>query len=291
MNGGELRCCADRNASCETGNGPRSGPAHTVRPWHPRACRDSQAVTRAGRRVPADPLHRRAADRPAARGRPTAGARRLPGRLDQRDRRRQGSHGAAGPAACRHRAADVRHRHRQHLGQGAADRARRRRPAAEAYPGRLVLGLGTGYPQQAAAVGREFGSPLASMRDYLERMAAPTMTPAPAAPYPRIVAANGQKMMALAGELADGALPAGLPPQFTARARAALGPASYWSWRCPRSSTPTTRAARAQARQAAAASLGRPWYAAAIAGLGYSEQQIASVAARSRRRARRPRGR
>jgi alkanesulfonate monooxygenase SsuD/methylene tetrahydromethanopterin reductase-like flavin-dependent oxidoreductase (luciferase family) len=38
-------------------------------------------------------------------------------------------------------------------------------------------------------------------------MAAPTMTPAPAAPYPRIVAANGQKMMALAGELADGALP------------------------------------------------------------------------------------
>ena len=115
---------------------------------------------------------------------------------------------------------------------------------SQAYPGRLVLGLGTGYPQQAAAVGREFGSPLASMRDYLERMAAPTMTPAPAAPYPRIVAANGQKMMALAGELADGALPAGLPPQFTARARAALGPGKLWSSRCLRSSTPTTRKRR-----------------------------------------------
>ena len=59
---------------------------------------------------------------------------------------------------------------------------------ADAYPGRFVLGLGAGYPQQAAAVGREFGSPLAAMRDYLERMAAPTMTPAAAAPYPRIVA-------------------------------------------------------------------------------------------------------
>ena len=86
---------------------------------------------------------------------------------------------------------------------------------SQAYPGRLVLGLGTGYPQQAAAVGREFGSPLASMRDYLERMAAPTMTPAPAAPYPRIVAANGQKMVALAGELADGALPRTWQPART----------------------------------------------------------------------------
>jgi alkanesulfonate monooxygenase SsuD/methylene tetrahydromethanopterin reductase-like flavin-dependent oxidoreductase (luciferase family) len=42
---------------------------------------------------------------------------------------------------------------------------------AQAYPGRLVLGLGVGYPQQAAAVGREYGRPLAVMRDYLERMA------------------------------------------------------------------------------------------------------------------------
>ena len=62
---------------------------------------------------------------------------------------------------------------------------------AQAHPGRLVLGLGVGYPQQATAVGREFGSPLAAMRDYLERMAAPTMTPAPEAPYPRIIAASG----------------------------------------------------------------------------------------------------
>ena len=43
---------------------------------------------------------------------------------------------------------------------------------AQTYPGRLVLGLGAGYLQQAAAVGREFGSPLAAMRDYLERMTA-----------------------------------------------------------------------------------------------------------------------
>jgi alkanesulfonate monooxygenase SsuD/methylene tetrahydromethanopterin reductase-like flavin-dependent oxidoreductase (luciferase family) len=122
---------------------------------------------------------------------------------------------------------------------------------SQAYPGRLVLGLGTGYPQQAAAVGREFARPLASMRDYLKRMAAPTMTPAPAAPYPRIIAANGQKMMALAGELADGAAirssrsprwpttssarssPTGTPTRSRPRSPRTWQPARTTSYSCP----------------------------------------------------------
>ncbi len=149
---------------------------------------------------------------------------------------------------------------------------------AQAYPGRFVLGLGSGYPQQAAAVGREFGSPLAAMRDYLERMAAPTMTPAPEAPYPAIVAANGPKMIALAGELADGALPAGLPPEFTAQARERLGPDKLLVVALSAITDTTDReAARASAKTTVAASLGRSWYAATIARLGYSDQQIAAV--------------
>jgi probable F420-dependent oxidoreductase len=149
---------------------------------------------------------------------------------------------------------------------------------AQAYPERLVLGLGAGYPQQAAAVGREFGRPLASMRDYLERMAAPTMTPAPDAPYAKIIAANGPKMIALAGELADGALPAGLPPEFTAQARKALGPGKLLVAAVPViTDTADREAARAQARQAASASLSRSWYAATIARLGYSDDQIAGM--------------
>jgi probable F420-dependent oxidoreductase len=149
---------------------------------------------------------------------------------------------------------------------------------AEAYPGRLVLGLGSGYPQQAAAVGREFGSPLAAMRDYLERMTAPVMTPALAAPYPRIVAANGPKMTALAAELADGVLPAGLPPAFTARLRETLGPDKLVVvGMSVIADTADREAARAQARNAAAASLSRAWYAATIARLGYPQEQIAAV--------------
>jgi probable F420-dependent oxidoreductase len=95
---------------------------------------------------------------------------------------------------------------------------------AQAYPGRFVLGLGVGYPEQAASTGQVFGHPLATTRDYLDRMDSPTWPPAADAAYPRIIAANGPKMLALAGEIAHGALPAGFPPEFTAQARQVLGP-------------------------------------------------------------------
>jgi probable F420-dependent oxidoreductase len=95
---------------------------------------------------------------------------------------------------------------------------------AQAYPGRFVRGLGVGYPEQATSVGREFGRALPTMRAYVEGMAAPPHLPTPDISYPRIIAANGPKMLALAGELADGALPAMPRPDITAQARRLLGP-------------------------------------------------------------------
>jgi len=95
---------------------------------------------------------------------------------------------------------------------------------AAAFPQRLVLGLGVGYPHQAAATGQEFGNPVATMRGYQERMDLPGFVPAPDVSYPRIIAANGPRMLALASKVADGAIPAGLPPEYTARARQVLGP-------------------------------------------------------------------
>jgi len=95
---------------------------------------------------------------------------------------------------------------------------------AQAHPDRFVLGLGVGYPAQAAAGGREFGRPLASMRDYLSQLDAVAFAPIPEVAYPRLVAANGPRMVALAGESADGAMPAMVSPDFTASARRQLGP-------------------------------------------------------------------
>ncbi|ORA62059.1 TIGR03620 family F420-dependent LLM class oxidoreductase [Mycobacteroides franklinii] len=94
----------------------------------------------------------------------------------------------------------------------------------QAYPNRFVLGLGPGYPAQAELVGRQFDSAIGVMRDYLARMDEPNPIPAVDVRYPRIIAANGPKMIALARDAADGAMPAGRPPEFTAQTRRALGP-------------------------------------------------------------------
>jgi probable F420-dependent oxidoreductase len=151
---------------------------------------------------------------------------------------------------------------------------------AQAYPGRFVLGLGVGYSQQAESVGREFGSPLATMRDYLDRMAAPTGLTAPDVAYPRIIAANGPKMLALAGEIADGALPAGLPPEFTARARQVLGPEKLLVVGLSVVANTDRDRAKAIARDLVSGRLGLPWYAAGMARLGYSDQEITEVSDR-----------
>lgn len=145
---------------------------------------------------------------------------------------------------------------------------------AQAYPDRIVLGLGVGYPEQAASVGQKWGSPLATMREYLGRMDSPTWPPAPDAAYARIVAANGPEMLALAGDLADGAFPAGLPTEFTARARRALGPDKLLV-------VGLSVARDIQgARDAVSVRLGVPSYAARLAELGYSARDLDEVSDR-----------
>ncbi|MBO1768288.1 LLM class flavin-dependent oxidoreductase [Allobranchiibius sp. GilTou38] len=86
---------------------------------------------------------------------------------------------------------------------------------AQAFPGRFLLGVGVGWPQQAASVGREYGSPLQTARHYLDQLTDRD--------YPMLLAANGPRMTAVAAELADGALPAGQSPQFTAQVRDQIG--------------------------------------------------------------------
>jgi probable F420-dependent oxidoreductase len=118
------------------------------------------------------------------------------------------------------------------------------------------------------------------MRDYLARMDSPTSPPAPDVAYPRIIAANGPKMFALAGEIADGALPAWQPPEFTAQARHVLGPDKLLVIGLSVVADTDRDRARAIARETLSASLGQPSYAANAARLGYSDQEIAEVSDR-----------
>ncbi|MFI5801083.1 LLM class flavin-dependent oxidoreductase [Streptomyces sp. NPDC051677] len=96
---------------------------------------------------------------------------------------------------------------------------------ADGHPGRFVLGIGTGKADQAAAVGLRYDRPLAQLRDYLDQMEAPPLSIAPpaASSFPVLLGAVGPKMLALAGERADGALPAAAPPEQIAAAREVLG--------------------------------------------------------------------
>jgi probable F420-dependent oxidoreductase len=152
---------------------------------------------------------------------------------------------------------------------------------AQAFPGRFVLGLGVGYPQQAASVGREFGRPVATMRGYLEQMTAPAQLPAPDMAYPKVIGANGPRMLALGGELADGAMPAMVPPAFTAEARQVLGPDKLLVVGMAFVADGDPERARAAARQRVAGRLGMAGtYAATISRLGYAEQEISEVSDR-----------
>ncbi len=100
---------------------------------------------------------------------------------------------------------------------------------AEAYPGRFLLGLGTSHARlvdDERGQGQAYDRPLAKMRRYLDavdqalqRFRAPLPTSAP-----RVLAALGPKMLALAAERANGAHTYFVPPAHTAQAREILGP-------------------------------------------------------------------
>lgn len=100
------------------------------------------------------------------------------------------------------------------------------RTLGAAFDGRFVLGLGVSHrPLVERLRGHEYGPPLTAMRSYLEALAGATYAVAGAEPMPTtVLAALGPKMLALAGEQADGAHPYLVTPEHTAQARAILGP-------------------------------------------------------------------
>lgn len=96
---------------------------------------------------------------------------------------------------------------------------------AEASGGRFLLGLGVSHVATAKERGQVYGKPLASLRAYLEAMAAaPYRGPRPAEKPPTVIAALGPKMMELGAELADGIHTYNVTPDHTAEARQILGP-------------------------------------------------------------------
>jgi probable F420-dependent oxidoreductase len=96
----------------------------------------------------------------------------------------------------------------------------------EQWGGRFLLGMGVSHPFIVEGMrGHAYGKPVATMRAYLEAMAAIDYAGPPPAERPlTVLAALGPKMLELAGTMADGAHPFSTTPAHTAMARGILGP-------------------------------------------------------------------
>ena len=99
---------------------------------------------------------------------------------------------------------------------------------AEQSDNRFLLGLGVSHkPLVEGLRGLTYGPPVATMRDYLAKMAvSPYAGPPPKERPSTVIAALGPKMLELASTKADGAHPYFTSPSHTKMAREAMGPDS-----------------------------------------------------------------
>ncbi len=140
---------------------------------------------------------------------------------------------------------------------------------ADAYPGRHVLGLGFGGP------GRQGTTPMAAMTAYLDEMDGVTSpNPAPKVKAPRILAAYGPKMLALARDRSAGAHCYKVNVAHTAQSREILGPDAFLGVEHAVLFETDPATARAVARVHLATYLAGPYNVAKFRRLGYSEEDL-----------------
>jgi probable F420-dependent oxidoreductase len=148
---------------------------------------------------------------------------------------------------------------------------------AEQSGNRFLLGLGVSHKPLVEGVrGLKYGPPVATMAEYLDKMAAsPYQSVPPSEEPPTVIAALGPKMLKLARDKCAGAHPYFVSPEHTAMAREALGPKP---WLCVEQKvvmeTDPTRA-RTLARGVAQIYLGLPNYRNNWLRMGLAEADLA----------------
>jgi probable F420-dependent oxidoreductase len=151
---------------------------------------------------------------------------------------------------------------------------------AEAYPDRFLLGLGVSHARMVEGKrGHHYQRPLERMRSYLvamDRLATSYRATRPATPPPRVLAALGPRMLALAAERSQGAHTYLAPPEHTATAREELG---HRCWLLPEQGvileTDPTKA-RMIARRHLAVYLDLPNYTNHLRRLGFTDTDLAA---------------
>ena len=144
------------------------------------------------------------------------------------------------------------------------------------YDGRFILGLGVSHvPLVEGARGHNYGKPVASMRTYLDTMAAANIDPTiRTADRNVVLAALGPNMLALSRDATKGALPYCVTPEHTAEARQILGPTA---WLCVEQKvclTSDQSTARAVAQQQMTRYMALPNYRNNWFRLGFTEDEV-----------------
>ncbi|WP_170287321.1 TIGR03620 family F420-dependent LLM class oxidoreductase [Halioglobus maricola] len=139
--------------------------------------------------------------------------------------------------------------------------------------GRLILGIGVSHGDLVSGIRQhEYGKPLTTMRNYLERMEeALYLGPQPAKQGYLVLAALREKMLGLAGSKADGAHPYFVTPDHTARAREILGPENFLAPEQKVLLETDPQKARAVSRKAMSMYLALPNYRNNLLTLGFTE--------------------
>lgn len=136
---------------------------------------------------------------------------------------------------------------------------------------RLMAGFGVSSPQNAAAVGRRFGTPLSAMNDYLDVL--DRATP-PLAANSRILGALGPKMVELAGRRAAGIHPFLVTPDSNVTNRSLLGDGGLIAPHLAVILETDPGKARQLAREGIGMYIGFPSYQANLRRLGFKDDDL-----------------
>jgi probable F420-dependent oxidoreductase len=156
-------------------------------------------------------------------------------------------------------------------GQPAADVVRRVAALDQAHGPRSVIGLGISSPGSAAAHGQDFGHPIASMSRYLDELAA---EPEPLAPRRQLLGALGPRMVELAAARTAGIHPFLVPPEYSAEARARIGPEAFIAPHQAVVFDTDPARARAAARAEIGMYIGFPAYQNNLRRLGFADADL-----------------
>ncbi|NUS44780.1 MAG: LLM class F420-dependent oxidoreductase [Mycobacteriaceae bacterium] len=136
-----------------------------------------------------------------------------------------------------------------------------------AYPGRFLLGVGAGHPENDG----EYRSPYAALVDYLDDLDAGGV---PA--HRRALAALGPRVLKLAADRTGAALPYLVTPEHTREARAILGDDVLLAPEHKVVLTTDPAEAAEQGRQGIAYYLGLSNYVANLRRLGFTDEDLAA---------------